>query len=460
MNSEFRCIDLQVVPRRFENWSEFVRDTPEYSIGIEVMDDTPGHVGHHVHFDHHAGIVREVTMSAAMQAYLAVRQGRLMQKWLQYRRRIPVYVWNADQDVCLAAFILEYHELLESLHADPMLRWIVQFNNKIDVCGGLYPIDLKEVVRNHFTWVFEPYHRQRLQGKTLGDAKLVKETIRQVCKRLEDLLLGRAGTAPITARPEILYTSPHGFIIADEKGDPNSRLVLAAQGYTNLISLICTRPSGRYTYSVIRGSPYDEDVFQVTRLIEAFQAAEDLPRERIWGGSNMAAGSDSEMGSSLAWTRLRDIAEPIVEAAWRTNQPDVTLRAGRPKVLLACPAGEGADLRRVLEECGAEVSRAFSSAEAGQAVCAGPTFHSVFVMRAAGRTDLDYSALLDAARPDAIPVIVCVPQTDGGWIDLLETGVTALLARPFRHSKVRRLLDGLPQTPARNETREVIAAQR
>ena len=43
--------------------------------------------------------------------------------------------------------------------------------------------------------------------------------------------------------------------------------------------------------------------------------------DRIWGGSNLAAGSDSESGSSLPWTRLRDIAEPIVAEAWR--------RAGR-----------------------------------------------------------------------------------------------------------------------------------
>jgi hypothetical protein len=100
----------------------------------------------------------------------------------------------------------------------------------------------------------------------------------------------------------------------DEKGDPNSRLVLAAQGHTNLISLVCTRPNGRYTYSIIRGSPYDEDCFQVDRLIEAFQAAEDLPEAKIWGGSNLAAGSDSELGSSLHWTRLRDLAEPIIRA--------------------------------------------------------------------------------------------------------------------------------------------------
>lgn len=60
---------------------------------------------------------------------------------------MPVYVWNADQDVCLAAFILEFHELLERQHNDPLLRWIVQFNNKIDVGGRLYPGDLGEVVR-------------------------------------------------------------------------------------------------------------------------------------------------------------------------------------------------------------------------------------------------------------------------------------------------------------------------
>jgi hypothetical protein len=49
-----------------------------------------------------------------------------------------------------------------------------------------------------------------------------------------------------------------------------------------------------------------------------------------------------------------------------------------------------------------------------------------------------------ARRADAVPVILCVPQVDGGWTDLLETGIAGLLARPFRHSKIRRILDALP----------------
>jgi hypothetical protein len=165
-------------------------------------------------------------------------------------------------------------------------------------------------------------------GKTQGDGALIKDTIREVCDRLLDLLEGRAGIAPITAKPEILYVSPYDFVIADEKGDPNSRLVLAAQGFTNFISLVATRPSGRYTYSVIRGSPYDDDIFEAPKLIEAFQAAEDRPDVRVWGGSNLAAGSDSELGSSLHWTQLRDIAEPIVRQAYEASLAPSPARRG------------------------------------------------------------------------------------------------------------------------------------
>lgn len=316
MGDLFSNIDLRVSRVRFENWDHFMREAPEYSVSVEVTNDVPGHRGHYVHFDHHAGVVREATMSAAMQAYIAVRQGRLMEKWTARRRPVPVYVWNADQDVCLTAFVLEYHHLLERAEGAPLLRWIVQYNNKIDVCGGLYPVNLDDLVRNHFTWVFDPYRRQRMLGKSLGDEGIVRVTIRDVCDRLLRLLEGKAEVSPITAEPEILYHSPYDFVIVDEKGDPHSRLVLAAQGHRNLISLICKRKSGRYTYSIIRGSPYDEDTFRLSKLLAAFQAAEDRQDVKIWGGGGLAGGSDSALGSSLHWTQLRDIAEPIVREAF------------------------------------------------------------------------------------------------------------------------------------------------
>lgn len=77
MENDFHYIELHVPPKRFANWDQFVAATPEYSVGLEVIDDTPGRRGNHVHFDHHSGVIREATMSAAMQAYtsLSVKVG-------------------------------------------------------------------------------------------------------------------------------------------------------------------------------------------------------------------------------------------------------------------------------------------------------------------------------------------------------------------------------------------------
>jgi hypothetical protein len=444
--SGFENITLRVPPKRFVNWEHFMQEAPEYSIGLEVIDDVPGHRGHYVHFDHHIGVIREVTMSAAMQAYIAVRQGRLMERWVRRRRPVPVYVWNADQDVCLAAFVLEYHHLLERAEGEPLLRWIVQYNNKIDVCGGLYPVNLDELVKNHFTWVFEPYRQQRMRGKALEDEKLVAETIRQVCDRLLDLLQGNARTVPIIARPEILHASPHNFVIADEHGDPNSRLVLAAQGHTNLISLVCTRPNGRYTYSVIRGSPYDEDVFQVTELIEAFQAAEDMPGVKIWGGSNLAAGSDSELGSSLHWTRLRDIAEPIVQEAWRkstTAAASVKGACGGPKVLVVMPPEWRSHFLECLERCGGEAVPAESCAEACEALCAGLPADAIFSSMILPDGSFERLLQFGRQRREFIPLVVCLPQLDGGWVDVLEAGASSLLVEPYEFEQIQNVITAI-----------------
>ena len=438
----FRHIDLRVRSSRFDDWASFMRDAPEYSIAVEVLDDVPGHRGRYVNFDHHAGVIREATMSASMQAYIAVRQGRLMERWRRYRSRVPVYVWNADQDVCLSVFVLEYHHLLETAEGMPLLRWIVQYNNKVDVCGGLYPVNLDDLVANHVTWVFEPYRRQRMHGRAPGDQALIQQTIREVCDRLVALLHGKAGVLPIDSSPEILYSSPNNFVIADEKGDPNSRLVLGSKGYTNLISLICERPNGRYTYSVIRGCPYDEDAFPVTKLIDAFQAAEDHT-ESIWGGSNLAAGSDSELGSSLHWTQLREIAERVVQGAIAESQmgppPPIEPARSQSTVLLVTAPEKRAELEICLQQCGLKVIYQSSCCEA-IAQCAEARIDAVFCSPRISDGCFEDLRRNVSARCGFVPVIVCAETLDGGWVDLLEAGAYAVITEPYNSGEVRKLL--------------------
>lgn len=445
----FRHIDLRVRSSRFSNWDSFLREAPEYSIAVEVVDDVPGHRGRYVNFDHHAGVIREATMSAAMQAYIAVRQGRLMERWRRHRNRIPVYVWNADQDVCLSVFVLEYHHLLETAEGMPLLRWIVQYNNKVDVCAGLYPVNLDDLVANHVTWVFEPYRQQRMHGKAIGDEVLVQRTIREVCDRLVALLHGKAGILPIDAQPEILYDSPNNFVIADEKGDPNSRLVLASKGYTNLISLICQRPNGRYTYSVIRGCPYDEDAFPVQKLIQAFQEAEDYPSASIWGGSNLAAGSDSELGSSLHWTQLREIADRVVKAAIAQSEipppPPSSRTEAEFNVLLVAAKESRIAIEVCLQQCGARVVYCSNCSEAKEVASSGMRIDAVFC-----DPNLCDGSFADLRRNvynrcGFVPLVVCTERLDGGWTDVLEAGAYAVIEKPFDSYDVRKLLASITE---------------
>jgi hypothetical protein len=41
MEKDFDYIELRVRPTRFKNWEHFIAATPEYSIGLEVIDDIP-----------------------------------------------------------------------------------------------------------------------------------------------------------------------------------------------------------------------------------------------------------------------------------------------------------------------------------------------------------------------------------------------------------------------------------
>jgi hypothetical protein len=186
---------------------------------------------------------------------------------------------------------------------------------------------------------------------------------------------------------------------------------------------------------VIRGSPYDEDTFPVTKLVQAFQAAEDLPRAKIWGGSNMAAGSDSELGSGLHWIVLRDIAERIVRDAVRASRPT-------PVLVLTVSCDE---IQTAMEQCGAVACSVLSLADARRTLVSGVPVQAIFC--ALSLPDGTVSDLAELSRQLAggVPVIVCLAEIDGGWSDLLEAGAADVIAGPYLRDEVARVLKSLPR---------------
>jgi hypothetical protein len=115
-----------------------------------------------------------------------------------------------------------------------------------------------------------------------------------------------------------------------------------------------------------------------------------------------------------------------------------------------------AGLRQVLEDCGAQVIEAGSCVEAAQACCAPKPFQAIFTTPMV--PDGEFHDLVHLAHllPDIVPVILCLPEADGGWTDLLETGAAALLAPPYRRPDVMRLLDALPRMAAHQAHNELL----
>ena len=47
-------------------------------------------------------------------------------------------------------------------------------------------------------------------------------------------------------------------------------------------------------------------------------------------------------------------------------------------------------------------------------------------------------------RAQPMPVVVFLPQLDGGWIDLLEAGAFDVIGEPYNRRTIERLLAAIP----------------
>lgn len=303
-------ITINIRPRETMTWTQFCETTPGCSIALDGIvsggprwdEDT-----FHVNFDHHDGVLREATMSTAMQVYFAIKAG-LMKRW--ERHTVNVHINDPDQDTALACWLLLHHKQFSGAQSHPVISRLLTLNDRLDITAGAFPMSLDDKIVKQHAWVFAPYTDLRKSGElsSAGEA-VIRNTLFATFDRLDKLWLGQAEEKELDTRHKILYTSPsQGFRIVDEIGGNEARYALFSQGVLDngYVSLVATRPDGRFVYSIGRPSPYTN--FPVNKLYELLNDAE--PTEtKGWGGSNVVGGSSRMTGSSLTWEQVADILE-------------------------------------------------------------------------------------------------------------------------------------------------------
>lgn len=297
-------IKIIVLPRKSMSWSEFLSGTPQRSIALDgVVHGGPSWDENtlHVNFDHHDGVVREATMSTAMQVLFAIKGG-LMDRMGETCR---IYVNDPDQDTTFACWLLLHHKLFSGSQSHPVINRLLALNDKWDITGGAYPMSLDDQLVRQHCWIFEPYTNLRKYGHlATADESTMRICLEACFYRLSSALMGNAREKDLDIRRVIWHDGPR-FKIIDEIGGNEARYHMFSQGLKAYVSLVARRPDGRFVYTIGRRSRYID--FPVSELYSVLSGAEPSPAP--WGGSDLIGGSNRERGSGLGWETVRDVVE-------------------------------------------------------------------------------------------------------------------------------------------------------
>lgn len=307
MSSMFNVV---VLPRESMSWQNFLANTPPGSIALDglVSDGGPNFnpITRHVNFDHHSGVVREATMSTAMQVYIAIKGGFFTQShFAQGACKTSIYINDTDQDTSLAIWLLFRHKEFEGVKSIPHINRLLALTDRLDITGGAFPMNLDDSVVRQHNWVFRPYTDLRKSGAlALATGLVLRDNLEAVLARLDKFLMGQAEEVELDTRHIILFDSAQ-FKIVDEIGGNEARYYLFGQGMNAFISIVARRPDGRIVYTAGRRSRYIE--FPIPQLRDDYNKAEGLGLANGWGGSDIVIGSSRMLGSGLPWETVRDI---------------------------------------------------------------------------------------------------------------------------------------------------------
>ena len=243
-------IKIFFLPRQQMTRADFLDNTPRNSIALDGMVSGGPYfhaATNHVNYDHHDKVVREATMSTAMQVYYAIKGG-MMTRFMNDPvddNSVSVYVNDTDQDTALAVWLLMNYKLFEGVQSIPSINRLLALNDRLDITGGAFPMNLSDQLVHQYTWIFEPYINLRKSGVlATATAEVLHDNLVATMSRITKYMMGNGGESIPDTRHEILYDG-HGFKIVDEIGGSAARTHLFSLGMKAFISLIAARPDGQ-----------------------------------------------------------------------------------------------------------------------------------------------------------------------------------------------------------------------
>ncbi len=315
MSGRFAPFTISVLPRTSMSWEDFVQNTPPYSIALDgVVRGGPRYdpATHHLNFDHHDGVVREATMSTAMQVLFAIKGG--LMKALASRGPInsTIYVNDTDQDTALAVWLLLHYKQFEGTGSIPHLSRLLALNDRWDITGGAFPMSLDDQLIRQYAWIFQPYSNlRRSGGLAQATEEVLLDNLEAVLGRLNAYMMNEAEEVDLDTRHTVLYDSSR-FKIVEETGGTDARTFLYSHGMDAFVNIVARRPDGKIVYSIGRRSRFIP--FPVQELYSDLNEAEGLILENGWNGSDIIGGSSRALGSGLGWGEIRDIVNKRLDS--------------------------------------------------------------------------------------------------------------------------------------------------
>ena len=316
MSSQPGPFDIRIMPRQSITWDKFLITTPAKSIALDgVVSGGPKYdpLTRHINFDHHDNVVREATMSTAMQVYFALKGG-LMDVFGQVVGSLEptvIYINDTDQDTSFAVWLLLNYKKFEGTQSLPNVSRLLALTDRWDITGGAFVMNLDDQIVRQHAWVFKPYTDLRKSGGlALATEQIMRDNIEAVMARLSSFMMGQSGEVELDTRHEIFHDSP-AYKIVDEIGGNDARYYLYSRGMNAFVSLVAIRNDGRFVYSIGRRSQFIP--FPVEQLYDDLNAAEGLDRQTGWNGSTIIGGSSRQLGSRLGWEEIQDIVDRRLE---------------------------------------------------------------------------------------------------------------------------------------------------